>query len=253
MKKLFIVLALSIISINLSFAQIGNLAPKEQTLEIKRALKNVSIVYDKQDNTYCLMIESDNQYEEKFALLLLGTGAKEALSSLVNLNNALKTPNETFEVQNYTISTFVTTTTKKNYGLVNTVGPLEYAAGSYIFEEEGLGNAMLILIDRIEDFDYSDAIVTTTEVWGDAKSSIGITGLMCDFYLPSLGVHFVGGPDKYDYKTDSKKYTKLMTGLTSLNTPWGPEQYKIVVNGLDNHMIKLHRPLFEKICRLKAQ
>ena len=47
---------LCITCISVAFAQIGELAPKQQTLEIKRALKNVSVVYDKSDKTYFLII-----------------------------------------------------------------------------------------------------------------------------------------------------------------------------------------------------
>ena len=102
MKKFLVALTLCFVSVCLSFAQIGELTPNEKKLEIKRALKNVSVVYDKTDNTYCLMIDSDNQYEKKYALLLLGTGEQEALTSLVNLNKALRTPDQSFQVQDYT-------------------------------------------------------------------------------------------------------------------------------------------------------
>ena len=252
MKKTLIILGICLSSI-FAYAQIGELSPQQKTIEIKRALKNVSVIHNIVDSTYTLSIGSDNQYEKKCARLLLGTGEEEALNSLVNLYKALQTPDQRFEVQTYTISTFDVSPSKKHYGIVNTVGPLEFTAGSYVFEEEGLGNAMLIIIDNMNDFDCSDAIVTTKKVWGDAKSAIGITGLTCDFYLPSLGVHFVGGPDKYDFKTDSKKYTKMVSSLTEIDVPWNTNQYEIVVMGLDNNIIKIHKPLFEKICRLKAQ
>ena len=242
-------MTLCLVSVSYVFAQIGELAPKEKTIEIKRALKNVSLVRDKTDNTYCLMVESDNQYEEKYVLLLLGTGEKESLTSLVNLYHAIQTPDQTFEVQGYNIATF--DAAHKHYALIGKSGPIEFAAGSYMLEEEALSNAIIFLIDRIDDFDFSDAIVKTKKVWGSAKSSTGITGLTCDFYLPQLDVHFVGGPDKYERQTDSKKYTKLVSGLTDIDVPWGKEQYKIVVNGLDNNLIKMHRPFFEKIWRVK--
>ena len=199
------------------------------------------------------MIESDNQYEKKYALLLLGTGEQEALNSLVNLNKALLTPDQSFKVQDYTISTFDSKVTNKNYAIVNTVGPLEYAAGSYMFEEEGLSNAMLIIIDKMDDFDFSNAEVKTTSFWGDAKSSIGITGVMCDVYVPEIGVHFVGGLDKANRNVDSKKFTKQIAPLAVKGLKWGQDEYKIVVNGIENNLFRANRPFFEKICRLKVK
>lgn len=90
MKKYFITLLLCVVCIGAALAQIGELTPKQEKLEIKRALKNVSLVHDKEENTYALMIESDNSYEDKYALLMLGTGEQESLNSLVNLNKALQ-------------------------------------------------------------------------------------------------------------------------------------------------------------------
>ena len=252
MKKFLVALTLCFVSVCLSFAQIGELTPNEKKLEIKRALKNVSVVYDKTDNTYCLMIDSDNQYEKKYALLLLGTGEQEALTSLVNLNKALRTPDQSFQVQDYTISTFTATGNRKNYAIVNTIGPLEYAAGTYLFEEEGLGNAMLIIIDKMDDFDFSSAITKTTQYWGDLKSSIGITGVMCDVYIPNIDVHFVGGINKDNFKVDSKKFTKLVAPLANKGLVWNKEEYKIIENDINNHLVSTNRPFFEKICRLKA-
>ena len=253
MKKFLVALALCFASVSVCFAQIGELTPVEKKLEIKRALKNVSIVFDKSDNTYCLMIDSDNQYERKYALLLLGKGEQEALNSLINLNKALRTPDQSFHVQDYTISTF--TATGKNYALVNTVGPLEFAAGSYMFEEEGLSNAMLIIIDKMPEFDFSSAVVKTTKVWGGVKSPEGITGIMCDIYVPSIDVHFVGGVDKVssgDWKKDIKVYTKQIVPLANIGVEWQSNEYNVVVNGIQTHVFKIHRPFFEKICRLKA-
>lgn len=253
MKKFLAALTLCFVSVLFAFAQIGELTPQEKSLEIKRALKNVSVVRDKSDNTYCLMIESDNQYEKKYALLLLGIGEQEALNSLVNLNKALLTPDQSFKVQDYTISTFASNLTHKNYAIVNTMGPLEFAAGSYMFEEEGLSNAMLIIIDKMEDFDFSNAVVKTTSFWGEAKSSIGITGIMCDVYIPEIGVHFVGGLDKANLKVDSKKFTKQIAPLAVKGLQWGINEYKIVINGIDNNLFSTNKVFFEKVCRLNAK
>lgn len=253
MKKYFITLLLCVVCIGAALAQIGELTPKQEKLEIKRALKNVSLVHDKEENTYALMIESDNSYEDKYALLMLGTGEQESLNSLVNLNKALQGPQQSFEVQGYTISTMERTNDKKHYGIVQTMGPLQYAAGTYIFEEEGLSNAMLVLIAKMIDFDFSNAVVTTKKIWGSPQSAVGITDIMCDIYIPQLSTHFVGGIGKYNRQTDTKKFTKKILGLTKTDMQWETEQYRIVVNGIDDKLFKIEQPFFEKICRLKAQ
>lgn len=92
MKKIFLTSFLYFVSLGFVFAQIGELTPVEQHLDIKRVLKNVWMVYDKSDNTYCLKIDSDNEYEDQYALLLLGKGENEALQSLINLYKALQQP-----------------------------------------------------------------------------------------------------------------------------------------------------------------
>lgn len=128
---------------------------------------------------------------------------------------------------------------------------MEHAAGSYTFEEEGLGYAMVMIIDKIEDFDFSSSIVTTTKIWGGAKSPIGITGIMCDIYLPSIDVHFVGGIDVKNY-ANSKTFTKLVEPLAKEGLVWGTTEYDIVLNGINNGIISTDRSFLDKICRLKT-
>ena len=249
MKKLTLLAIFGLYSC-LMFSQIGELTPQAQRFEFQRALKNVSIVHDNENDSYNLSIGSDNQYEDKRAYLKLGTGAQEALTSLVNLYKAIQTPKVTFDVNGYTISTFAVG--NNHYGMVQKTGNLEFAAGSYTFEEEGLGNAMIILINKIPDFDYTAIEVKTKRVYGDAKSSVGITGVMCDFYWPLSGVHFVGGIDKYNLGSD-KNETKLMSKLPAANEEWKQTDFILVTEGLDNHVVKILKPFFEKVCRAKAK
>lgn len=249
MKKLTLFVIFLVFS-SMLFAQIGEITPNAKRFETTIALKNVYVVHDNEDDSYDLCIGSDNQFEEKNAYLKLGHGAQEALTSLSNLYKAIQTPEITFEVGEYTISTFVAGT--KHYGMVHTIGALEFAAGSYAFEEEALGNAMIIIIDKIPDFDYPSIIVKTKRIYGDANSSIGITGVLCDFYHPQLNVHFVGGVDKVNIRSD-KNATKLMALLPPAGDEWKQNDFKVVVMGIDNNVLKILKPFFEKVFRAKAQ
>lgn len=249
MKKLSVLLILSLFSSTL-FSQIGEITPTEKRFETTRALKNVFVIHDNEDDSYDLCIGSDNQFEDKNAYLDLGKGAQEALTSLGNLYKAIKTPDITFEVGNYSISTFAAGT--NHFGMVHRTGALEYAAGSFVFDEEALGNAIIIIIDKISDFDYASIVVKTKRVYGDAKSSIGITGVMCDFYYPQLDVHFVGGVDKVNLRSD-KNATKLMAQLPSAEEEWKQKDFKVVVMGIDNNVLKVLKPFFEKVYRVNAQ
>lgn len=249
MKKLTLFVTFLLFS-SMLFSQIGEITPTAKRFETTRALKNVYVSHDNEDDSYTLCIGSDNQFEEKNAFLKLGHGAQEALTSLSNLYKAIQTPEITFEVGNYSLSTFAVST--KHYGMVHTTGALEFAAGSYVFDEEALGNAIIIIIDKFPDFDYSSIVVTTKRIYGDAKSSIGITGVLCDFYHPQLNVHFVGGVDKVNVGSD-KNATKLMSLLPAAGEEWKQNDYKVVVMGIDNKVLKILKPFFEKVFRAKAQ
>lgn len=249
MKKLTLFVVLSLFS-SMLFSQIGEITPTAKRFETTRALKNVYVMHDNEDDSYDLCIGSDNQFEDKNARLNLGKGAQEALTSLGNLYKAIQTPDISFEVGGYSLSTFATGT--KHYGMVHRTGALEYAAGSFVFDEEALGNAMIIVLDKIPDFDYSSIVVTTKRIYGDAKSSIGITGVMCDFYCPQLDVHFVGGVDKVNVGSD-KNATKLMAQLPSAGETWKQNDFKVVVMGIDNKVLKILKPFFEKVFRANAQ
>lgn len=245
MKKLILFAILSLFS-SMMFSQIGEITPTTKRFETVRALKNVFIVHDNEDDSYDLCIGSDNQFEEKNAHLKLGKGPQEALTSLGNLYKAIQTPEITFEVGNYSLSTFVAG--NNHFGMVHRTGALEFAAGSYVFDEEALGNAMIIIIDKIPDFDYSSIIVKTKRIYGDAKASVGITGVMCDFYYPQLDVHFVGGVDRVSLSND-KNATKLMALLPPAGEEWKQNDFKIVVMGIENNVLEIRKSFFEKVFR----
>jgi hypothetical protein len=136
MKKtlLFVALLPSIL-----FAQIGQIQTHEKPYEF---FYNGEVYRKVADDTYYLQIRSDNQFEDKAAVLTLGTGATEAMTSLGNLFALFEKDDRDFELQGYRFGL------RRNGIFAYKTGPLEYSAGDFMLRKYVLPRVMADLMEK---------------------------------------------------------------------------------------------------------
>lgn len=138
MKKtlLFIALLPSIL-----FAQIGQIQTHEKPYEF---FYNGEVYRKVSTDTYYLQIRSDNEFEDKAAVLDLGTGAAEAMTSLGNLFAIFDQADTDFDLQGYRFGV------RGGYVFAYKTGPLEYSAGDFRMRKYVLARVMADLMDKKE-------------------------------------------------------------------------------------------------------
>ena len=136
MKK--ILLFLSMLP-SILFAQIVPIQTQEKPYEFVVG----NMLYRKvATDTYYLQIESDNQFEDKAAILELGNGPTEAMTSLGNLFSLFGKEDSDFSLQGYRFGV------RKTYIFAYHVGPLEYSAGEHVLRQTTLALIMKELMKK---------------------------------------------------------------------------------------------------------
>jgi hypothetical protein len=136
MKKTLLFLALLP---SILFAQIGQIQTHEKPYEF---FYNGEVYRKVADDTYYLQIRSDNQFEDKAAVLTLGTGATEAMTSLGNLFALFEKDDSDFELQGYRFGL------RRNGIFAYKTGPLEYSAGDFMLRKYVLPRVMADLMEK---------------------------------------------------------------------------------------------------------
>ena len=140
MKRILLALLCSILFVNL-FAQIPTIKPTELKYEFISISGGTGLGHDKEQNVYDLVVASDNQFEDKSAIITLGKSSEEIVNSLINLQNTMSSVNMEFDVDGY--SFYVPS---KGKLLIQNTGKLNYTAGSYILTEYMLESMMKYII-----------------------------------------------------------------------------------------------------------
>lgn len=120
MKKAFMAFALCLVSA-LCFAQVS--IQKEEPKYEFPIRTYTSFMHCLEDDTYCLVISSDNEYESKRAYIDLGN-SEQALASVNSMIEMVQTDGD------YTLGKYRGFVYSKNFFFHNS-GDLEFAAGTY--------------------------------------------------------------------------------------------------------------------------
>lgn len=150
MKKFLLFLALMP---SVLFAQIGQIKTHEKPYEF---FYNGDVYRKVADDTYYLQIRSDNQFEDKAAVLDLGTGASEAMTSLSNLFALFDQGESDFDLQGYRFGV------RGGYIFAYKTGPLEYSAGDFRLRKYVLARVMADLMDK-KDLPLGDVRVVYSD------------------------------------------------------------------------------------------
>ena len=120
MKKLVMALMLCLVSI----CATAQVTIEKQEKRYEFPLKNyTAFVHDLKEDTYCLVISSDNEYESKSAVIQLGN-KDEALASIISMIDMTKTDGE-YKLAEYSCFVY------SKCIFLHNVGKLEYTAGTY--------------------------------------------------------------------------------------------------------------------------
>ena len=150
MKKTLLFLALLP---SILFAQIGQIQTHEKPYEF---FYNGEVYRKVADDTYYLQIRSDNQFEDKAAVLDLGTGASEAMTSLSNLFALFDQGESDFDLQGYRFGV------RGGYIFAYKTGLLEYSAGDFMLRKYVLARVMADLMDK-KDLPLGDVRVVYSD------------------------------------------------------------------------------------------
>lgn len=127
MKKALMAFALCLVSA-LCFAQI-NIQKQEPKYEFP--IKNYSsFAHCLKDDTFCLVVNSDNEYESKGAVIELGN-KNQAIES-INAMLAMMKDEGDYKIGKYRCHAY------SKYIYIYQLGDLEYTAGSYTITEANL-------------------------------------------------------------------------------------------------------------------
>lgn len=138
MKKFLLFLA---ILPSILFAQIGQIQTHEKPYEF---FYNGEVYRKVATDAYYLQIRSDNEFEDKAAVLDLGKGASEAMTSLGNLFAIFDQTDTDFDLQGYRFGV------RGGYIFAYKTGPLEYSAGDFRLRKYVLARVMADLMDKKE-------------------------------------------------------------------------------------------------------
>ena len=173
MKKNILTLLLSAVSIIVS-AQIPAIQPTETKYDLTYIYGGVSIGYDREQSVYELVVSSDNQFEDKMAIISLGKSSDEAMNSLVNLRNTTSSVNMEFEVEGYAFYV-----PKDGKLVIKNIGKLNYTAGTYEITNFIIETMMKHLI-AYEGASVGENFTTTVNF-------VGKFSAMIDVVLPLYG------------------------------------------------------------------
>ena len=138
MKKTLLFLA---ILPSILFAHIGQIQTHEKPYEF---FYNGEVYRKVATDTYYLQIRSDNEFEDKAAVLDLGIGASEAMASLGNLFAIFDQTDTDFDLQGYRFGV------RGGYIFAYKTGPLEYSAGDFMLRKYVLARVMADMMDKKE-------------------------------------------------------------------------------------------------------
>ena len=125
------------------------------------------IMYDTQTKRYDLVVQSDNQFEEKAAYISLGKTQTEILTSFKNLGVAIQKTKTNFNVAGYTV--YVLDDPGDAY--ISKTGKLVHTAGTYHFTSPLLGTA---LIDLAKERNWSLGYELKVSLWGDYSAFFNV-------------------------------------------------------------------------------
>ena len=150
MKKILLFLA---ILPSILFAQIGQIQTHEKPYEF---FYNGEVYRKVATDAYYLQIRSDNEFEDKAAVLDLGTGASEAMTSLGNLFAIFDQADTDFDLQGYRFGV------RGGYIFAYKTGPLEYSAGDFRLRKYVLARVMADVMDK-KDLPLGDVRVVYSD------------------------------------------------------------------------------------------
>ena len=123
------------------FAQIGQIQTHEKPYEF---FYNGEVYRKVATDAYYLQIRSDNEFEDKAAVLDLGTGASEAMTSLGHLFAIFDQADTDFDLQGYRFGV------RFGYIFAYKTAPLEYSAGDFRLRKYVLARVMAELMNKKE-------------------------------------------------------------------------------------------------------
>ena len=201
-------------------AQIPTITPTAQKIQFVSIDGGTGLSVDHETNTFCMIVGSDNQFEQKFAQITLGKTAYEAMTSLVNLRNVITQENTEFQLEGY--SFFVT---KGKIYILNH-GKLDYTAGEYFIKDTHLLGMMKYFL-TYQGASFGDDFVVTANFFGKFSG-------MVDLRLPKYNVDrivLVMSTDGFNCKFTSIFKAKEGYVLTK-------QDIQKIARGIENGQIK---------------